>query len=1080
MGSRSPSSTTGPLARPGFSRGAFLSIAGLALILYSVLIYGGVLTGTAAYWCSDIFWTLFSLLAGIRCLVTARRQPLPHHRRAWTFFGLAALSWFIGMLLWDYQELILGSYAPYPSVADYFFNGFAPLFIAGIFYYRSEQPTADFTLKQAGTLGMIFSALVVVFTIVFLGPITAAGKSLEFLVLSIVHAVLPMTALLFGLTVLWLYVWGGLRLIYVLLVFSIALHAGTDILYNYAQLGESFGASNYLNIYWLIAFTLQYWAAQEQAALSETGDMAVRDERPERPVHELEALIPALLIAGMVVVAWLFRVELTYRTVSAVLPVVLIFGIFLGSREWWLDHCETRLTEALRLSNEALGQANFELKRDMDVRERAEEALRESEERYRNVVEDMPALICRFFSDGTLTFVNEQYCRYFNRACEQLVGSNFFQFIPEEDQDGVRKHFASLTPENAAVSYEHKVVAPDGSERWQRWTDRALFDEHGHVVEYQSIGEDITDGKRKDDALRESERRFRSLIEGSVQGIYIHRSFKPLFVNQAFANILGYESVDMLLASMKSIEEHHAPHERERIRAYKEARIRGDEAPVRYEYEALRKDGSKLILQNAVRVINWDGEPAIQSTVIDVTEARELSEQLSYQASHDALTDLLNRRAFEQRLQQLLETAKAENVEHALCYLDLDQFKVINDTCGHIAGDELLRQFGYLLKQHIRGRDTLARLGGDEFGILLERCSVREAKRVTAAVQKAVDRFRFQWEDKSFSVGASIGVVPINESSENMEGVLSMADAACYAAKDSGFNRMHIYQADDVALAKRRGEMQWVTVINRALEEGRFQPYFQSFVPLSSGDDHSEGYELLLRMREEDGCIIAPGAFLPAAERYNLATKLDRWVVGTAFEWFSRHRDKLEQALMCSINLSGNSLGDSDFLQYVIGQLEEKNLPPKKICFEVTETAAISNLTNATNFIKALKKRGCRFALDDFGSGLSSFAYLKNLPVYFLKIDGMFVKDILDDPVHLAMVKSINDMGHVMGKQTIAEFVENDAILDKLKEVGVDYAQGYGIALPRPLDELITPPRVESVKTPARRVKQAVAGGRKA
>ncbi|MDH3411241.1 MAG: hypothetical protein OEM98_02020, partial [Gammaproteobacteria bacterium] len=224
-----------------------MSVAGLALVLYSVLIYGGVLTGTAAYWCSDIFWTMFSLLAAIRCLVTARRQQVPHHRRAWTFFGLAALSWFIGMLLWDYQELIVGSYAPYPSVADYFFNGLAPFFIIGIFYYRSEKPTAAFTLKQAGNLGMIFSALAVVFTIVFLGPITAAGKSLEFLVLSIVHAVLPMTALLFALTVLWLYVWGRLRLIYVLLVISIALHAGTDILYNYAQLGELFGAGNYLN-----------------------------------------------------------------------------------------------------------------------------------------------------------------------------------------------------------------------------------------------------------------------------------------------------------------------------------------------------------------------------------------------------------------------------------------------------------------------------------------------------------------------------------------------------------------------------------------------------------------------------------------------------------------------------------------------------------------------------------------------------------------------------------------------------------------------------------------------------------------
>lgn len=707
--------------------------------------------------------------------------------------------------------------------------------------------------------------------------------------------------------------------------------------------------------------------------------------------------------------------------------------------------------------------------------------LRESEERYRTVVEDMPALICRFLPDGTLTFVNEHYCQYFNKTREQLVGHNFFQFVPEEGREEVQKHFSSLTPENAAITYEHKVVAPDGSERWQRWTDRALFDTHGRPAEYQSIGEDITDSKKRDEVLRESEERYRNLIEGSVQGIYIHRDFKTLFVNQAFANILGYESVDELLATMSSMKEHLPPHEYTRLRGYKDARLRGEDAPVRYEYEAMRKDGGIVTLQNTVRVVKWGGEPAIQSTVIDVTEARQLSEQLSYQASHDALTDLLNRRAFEQRLQQLLETARAKKIEHVFCYLDLDQFKVINDTCGHIAGDELLRQLGQLLKQHIRGRDTLARLGGDEFGILLESCSIAEATRVTTAVQQAVEKFRFQWEEKSFNVGVSIGVVSIDEASENIESLLKMADAACYAAKDGGYNRMLVYHQDDVELARRRGELHWVAVINRALEEGWFQPYFQPFIPLLSGDDHSKGYELLLRMRdEEDGRIIAPGAFLPAAERYSLATKVDRWVVGTAFEWFSRHRKILERAFTCSLNLSGSSLGDRGFLEYVIEQLEEKNLPPQKICFEVTETAAISNLTNATGFIKALKERGCRFALDDFGSGLSSFAYLKNLPVDFLKIDGMFVKDILDDPVHLSMVKSINEMGHVMGKQTIAELVENEAVLDKLKEVGVDYAQGYWIARPRPLEELITDPGVDRVKTPARIARKAGAAGRKA
>jgi diguanylate cyclase (GGDEF)-like protein len=441
------------------------------------------------------------------------------------------------------------------------------------------------------------------------------------------------------------------------------------------------------------------------------------------------------------------------------------------------------------------------------------------------------------------------------------------------------------------------------------------------------------------------------------------------------------------------------------------------------------------------------------------------------------LTDLFNRHAFEQRLQELLETARAEKIEHVLCYLDLDQFKIINDTCGHTAGDELLRQLGGWLQHQVRGPDTLARLGGDEFGILLERCSVTQAARVTAAVQRAIERFRFQWEDRSFNIGASIGVVSINEASEDMAGVLRMADAACYAAKDAGRNRVHVYREDDTELAKRRGEMHWVGVINQALEKNRFLLYCQPFIPLGTRSDESEGYELLIRMWNEDGGIIAPGAFLPAADRYNLSTKLDRWLIGTAFEWLNCHLHHLQRVLMCSINLSGSSIGDEEFLKFIVRQFEENDIPPEKICFEITETAAIANLASATRLIKALRKLGCRFALDDFGSGLSSFAYLKNLPVDFLKIDGMFVKGMVEDPIDLAMVKSINEMGHVMGKKTIAEFVENDAILAGLRKLGVDYAQGYGVGSPRPIEEMANGARLQ-MGGPAAIAKRA-GGGRK-
>ncbi len=440
----------------------------------------------------------------------------------------------------------------------------------------------------------------------------------------------------------------------------------------------------------------------------------------------------------------------------------------------------------------------------------------------------------------------------------------------------------------------------------------------------------------------------------------------------------------------------------------------------------------------------------------DVTEARRLSRQVSYQAAHDTLTGLINRAEFNRRLRRVLETAQANATENALAYLDLDQFKLVNDTCGHVAGDELLRQIGQLMDQHIRRRDTLARLGGDEFGLLMEHCSLKEAQGVAENLIKVVSDFSFPWEEHSFSIGVSIGLVSVDRNNNGLESILSAADRACYMAKERGRNRVHVHKEDDKELAKRHGEMQWAVRLPRAQEEDRFIPYFQKMAPTEEQDGtQTTHYELLLRMKDETGNLVLPSAFLSAAERYNLSDRLDRWMIARAFRWLRAHPAHMAQLRICSINLSGLSLSNKAFLSDVIRELEESGIAAEKICFEITETVAIANLSSATKFIGSLTELGCRFALDDFGSGLSSFAYLKNLPVDFLKIDGLFVKDILDDAIDLAMVRSINDIGHVMGKKTIAEFVESDAILDKLKEMSVDYVQGYAIGRPRPLDEVL-------------------------
>ncbi len=440
----------------------------------------------------------------------------------------------------------------------------------------------------------------------------------------------------------------------------------------------------------------------------------------------------------------------------------------------------------------------------------------------------------------------------------------------------------------------------------------------------------------------------------------------------------------------------------------------------------------------------------------DVTETHELSEQIAYQASHDALTGLANRSAFDRTLKEAVAMAHADESEHVFCYLDLDQFKIVNDTCGHLAGDEMLRQIADLLKKHIRRHDFIARLGGDEFGILMYDCNVKDAVCACEKLRDILSDFRFAWENRQFAVGVSIGISVINNVSGTAVNLLKEADAACYAAKEKGRNRVHVFRPDDEDLALRHGEMQWVAKIHQGLEQNQFCLYAQLIKPIALSETGLH-LEVLIRYRDNKNAIVPPGAFLPAAERYNLAPALDRWVIGQLFSWLAEQPDFLRRVSLCSVNLSGLSLSDETMLNFIAQQFQHWQIPSEKICFEITETAVIANLSHATKFINELRNKGCSFSLDDFGSGLSSFAYLKNLPVDFLKIDGLFVKDMLEDPVDLAMVKSINEVGHIMGKKTIAEFVENKETLVLLGQLGIDYAQGYYLGKPAPLAEFTRP-----------------------
>lgn len=555
-------------------------------------------------------------------------------------------------------------------------------------------------------------------------------------------------------------------------------------------------------------------------------------------------------------------------------------------------------------------------------------------------------------------------------------------------------------------------------------------------------------------ALLESEAKYRNLIENMPDILYktdLHGEIT--YVSPSVHPVSGFsikEAIGMKLAKQIYVE----PKDSERLLTHIQ-----DKGYIKdYEVRLLRKDGTQWWGATSAQLIKGDDGSflGIEGIVRDISVQKVAQDKLNYQAVHDSLTGLINRHEFEKRVTSLLAVTQNGNGCHAMCFMDLDQFKVVNDTCGHVAGDELLRKLGQLLQRTISQRNTLARLGGDEFGVLIKDCTLEEAHQVADEILKTVMNYQFLWTGKIFRIGVSIGLVAINKHSTNFTELFRQADAACYLAKDMGRNRIHIYHPEDAELAVRHRDMNWVGRINQALDDDRFCLYAQPIVPLD-GSKHRH-YELLIRMFDEQGDLILPGAFLPAAERYNLIEKIDAWVVRHACEFLAEHSLFFSQIDFVTINLSGPSLTNQAFLETILRVCKETSISPSKVCFEVTETVAISNLDSATSFIRTLKKSGFRFALDDFGSGISSFGYLKHLPVDFLKIDGMFVKGIVDDPIDYAMVKSINEIGQVMGMQTIAEFVENNEIKDMLAAIGVNYGQGYGLGKPKPLQELVTQP----------------------
>lgn len=687
------------------------------------------------------------------------------------------------------------------------------------------------------------------------------------------------------------------------------------------------------------------------------------------------------------------------------------------------------------------------------------ELIQESEARFQQTFDHAPIGMALVSLDGGWLKINRALCDIVGYAEEELLSLSFQDLTHAEDFQ-VDQTFVQL-------------VLADQIKKYQMET--RYFHKQGHIVPIMLNAslvrhadgnpryfilriEDLTQRKKMEDALF-AEKDFAQTALQSIGDAVIttNTNGNVNYLNPNAEHMTGWSAAEATGLPLSQI-----------FSILHESTGEPAESPIT---PVLNNGNGLHSLENAVLVakhgakysIDYSAAPirikdgTISGVVLvfhDVTEARAQNNKISYQASHDALTGLWNRSAFESTATRLLHSAKVMQMRHALMYLDLDQFKIVNDTCGHLAGDQLLCQLSNLLLSHTRKSDMLARLGGDEFGILLDSCPPERAKQIAQHLVDIVRAFRFEWEGKLFSVGVSIGLIFITDQTKDLQSLLSGADTACYIAKDKGRNRLQVFEPQDEEVQVRHEQMDWVARINKAIEQNQFTLFFQQILPID-GSLAPISYEILLRYKDEHGRLLLPLAFIPAAGRYGLLPAIDRWVISRLLRHppaaLLKEIEGASGKAFLAINLSSATINEPGFQEFVVRELEASNIAASQICFEIMETAAITNLHRVIEFIFTMKTRGCLFSLDDFGSGLSSFGYLKSLPVDYLKIDSTFVKSIDRDKVDYAMVESIQHISKVMGIKTIAKGVESAEVLQQLQQIGINHAQGFVIHTPAPL-----------------------------
>lgn len=683
-------------------------------------------------------------------------------------------------------------------------------------------------------------------------------------------------------------------------------------------------------------------------------------------------------------------------------------------------------------------------------------ALSESESRLRLFIERAPTSLAMFDKEMKYVAASANWCRDYGVRRDAIIGRCHYEVFPEITPAWREVHRRALAGETVR-SAEDPFVRADGTTQWLSWEVSPWLTTAGDIGGIVIVSEDITANKLAEEKLAAQHALMRVTLDSIADAVITtDRGGRVEWLNPVASRLTGWALAD---ARGKPIDQvFHILDEDTGQPLLSPARCALDErrvSTVPQHTLLFSKDGVGHCIEDSAAPIRADDGGILGVVLVfhDVTEQRRLAREVRHRASHDALTGLANRFEFEGCLRRALSSAREEGREHALMFIDLDQFKLVNDACGHAAGDRLLREVATLFQGAIRSGDTLARLGGDEFGLLLEQCNVMRARRIGEQLCDRLEHYRFVHDERRFRVGASIGVAPLDSRWSSESEAMQAADTACYAAKEAGRNRVHEWREADRAVKTRQGDMRWVTRLESALDEHRFRLYAQRIEPCLATASGMQ-FEVLLRLEEADGVIVAPSTFFPAAERFNMASRLDRWVIREVVDWMSSHEVGALETV--TVNLSGQSIGDRSFHRYAADQIA-RLADPRRLCFEITETAAITQIEDAQEFIGAMRRSGVRIALDDFGAGVASFGYLKTLRVDWLKIDGGFIRDILQDPLDRTAVCCFRDIAAVCGMQTVAECVETAEVLAELRRIGIDFVQGYYLHRPQPLAELAVP-----------------------